>query len=314
MYFNKETYHQLLDTFLPSEEMRVYLKTQPKESEHTILELIMGAPVPLSTKIRWSWGKDRRRAAEALAELRLRPGELLTLTEAWYDDDIREAKYGFNAPYLSFDNAIAYIRADLAECNGDGAEWLWYVLEKWVPGEKQELKRTYTYWLIGDQVMYFDKEDDRSSICRIDPNLPVPFQAGDLLTIDCRPFAPVKHALLLERGDNIDCCCLQGLCREEKTGLWITGAVKHWSLFRHGVDTLYTPIYRLSRFTGELPPEEKVLLEVQRAMGGDEQRGSELHDHVVYKKSKHGNHVYGMTDKELRRLAKKIENAEHQKD
>lgn len=307
---DEAAYHRLLDTFLPSEEMREYLKKEPMLHDGTILELIVGAPVPLSEKVKWAWGEFRKDAEMALAELTLRPGEILTLTDAWYDEDIRDEKLSFNAPFLSWEKVMEHIRGEIAEYGDDWYDCQWYVLEKWVPTEAGEMERCYTYWIIGDQVMYYRGKDDENRMDHVDPNLPVPFHVGDILTIDCRPFAPVKHALLIERGDNMDCCCLHGLCRDEKTGLWRTGAVKHWSLFGNYLDPLYTAIYRLSRFDGELPPEEQLLLEVQRAINGDEEKGRKLWNMVNgFKNSKYLSDTDGMTDERLLSLVKDIEQA-----
>ena len=301
---DKETYFRLLDTFLPSEEMREYLKEKPILPDSTILDLIIGAPVPLSEKVKWAWGNFKKEAEKALAELTLRPGEILTLTDAWYDEEIRDEKLWFNAPFLSWEKVMEHIHGEMAEYGDDWYDCQWYVLEKWIPTEAGELEQSYTYWIIGDQIIFFYEEDDEFLMIRTDPNLPVPFHAGDILTIDCRPFAPVKRALLIERGDNCDCCCLQGLCLDEKTGRWRTGAVKHWSLFGHFLDPMYTPVYRLSRFEGELPPEEKPLLAVQRAMNGDEEKGRRLWNMI------HRFSDRELTDEVLRRMALELENGE----
>lgn len=310
------TYHRLLDTFLPSEEMRAYLKTQPILPETTIRELIAGAPVPLEEKARWAWGADKQLVDCALAELTARPGELFTLEDALYDEEAREARNWFNAPFLRFEKIQAHIRAELAEDVGDVGEWRdsqWYEVQKWAPNWDGELVSVCTYWLLGDQVTYFRWKDCHAdtpfnSYCP-QPNLPVPFRPGEILTVDCRPFAPVKHALLLEVGDDRECCCLQALCREEKSGCWITGAVMHRSLFSGPyIDPLYTPVYRLARFTGDLPPEEQPLLAVQRAMGGDEAKGSYLRNRINgVDKSRDTPWEYRLTDEQLLRLVAEVE-------
>lgn len=296
---DEETYHCFLDALLPSLEMREYLKREPMLPGQSMLDLIKGAPVSLEEKAKWAWGEYKSEVEAALFELTLRPGEIFTLTDAWYDNDIREQKTGFDAPYLSFGSVIAHIREELEESGDEYNDLQWYVLEKWIPAGNQELKKTYTYWLIKDQVMYFCNERRQDSLLA-DPNLPVPFQVGDMLTIDCRPFAPVKRALLLELGDNRDCCCLQALCLDEKTGSWIIGAVKHRSLF--GQYPLYTPIYRLSRFAGELSPEEQPLLSVQKAIGEEESKGRKIWDRY----QKYSSYPQGLTDKQLCRLVKSL--------
>jgi len=310
------TYHRLLDTFLPSEEMRAYLKTQPILPETTIRELIAGAPVPLEEKAKWAWGEDKQMVDRALAELMVRPGELFTLEDALYDEELREAKHWFNAPFSRFEQVLSHVRAELAEDVGDVGEWRdsqWYEVQKWASNGDGELVSVCTYWLLGDRVTYFRWKDCRAdtpfnSYCP-EPNLSAPFRPGDILNIDCRPFAPVKHALLLEVGDNRDCCCLQALCREEKSGCWITGAVKHRSLFSGPyIDPLYTPVYRLARFTGDLPPEEQLLLAAQRAMGGDEAKGTYLWNRINgVDKSRDTPWEYRLTDAQLLQLITEVE-------
>lgn len=265
--------------------------------------------MPLAEKVKWAWGEYKQAAETALLDLTLQPGELFTLTEAWYDDNEKDEEYSFNAPYLNFDNVIAHIRAEITECEEENVEWYnyqWYELDKWVPVEERQLKREYTYTLVGDQVWYFNKREDRDYSYWVDPNLPVPYHVGDILTIDCRPFAPLKHALLIKCGDNHDCCCLQGLCKDEVTSLWTTGAVKHRSLFGFGIDPIYTPIYRLSRYAGELPEEEKVLLAVQKKMGYSEQNGRKLWDCIHgYSKPRIKRRTDGLKDEQLKRLVEK---------
>ena len=303
------TYHSLLDAFIPSVEMRDYLKSQPVLHESTLLDIIIGSPVPLSEKAKWGWGDFKKAAEEALMELTLQPGEMFTLSDAWYDEDIHEANSYFNAPFLSFENVAEHIREEISEYKEETDDWFyhqWYVLEKWIPADNNKLSLKYTYYILRDQVMYFRKNEDRHFAMWVDPNVPVPFHVGDLLTVDCRPFAPLKHALLLERGDNHDCCCLQALCLDEKTGLWTTGAVKHWSLFGFGIDPLYTPIYNLARFVGKLPQEEEPLLVVQKIMGTEEKNGRKLWDCINgYKQPETKHCADGLTTEQLLGVANK---------
>lgn len=47
---DKEKYLEILKTFIPSVEMREYLATQ-ELSDRKIADIILGAPVPLKTKL-----------------------------------------------------------------------------------------------------------------------------------------------------------------------------------------------------------------------------------------------------------------------
>lgn len=227
---------------------------------------------------------------EALNELRLKRGELFYLTDFWYDEELHEDKGSGKAPFLSLEKALECIRGDIAdyceyaEPEADDSFTCWYELEKWTPDGHGNLRNTYSYFLLKDEIVYFEINTDINGLEDRDDltyfmdgshlNLPVPFCAGDIVTIDCTPFAPKKHAVLLEVGDNRDCCCVQALYRNYD-GTWYTGAVKHAQLFK-----LYTPmmspLYRLQSCTGELSEEEALLGKVSRCIAGDENRGRAL--------------------------------------
>lgn len=111
-------------------------------------------------------------------------------------------------------------------------------------------------------------------------NIPIPFHAGDIVTLDCRPFAPVSHVIILEIGDNRDCCCLQALYREDN-GTWDTGAVKHGFVFPGSVRCVgFSVLYRLASFHGQLPEEKCFLEMVSRYINRDEARGRALGRHI----------------------------------
>ena len=57
-------------------------------------------------------------------------------------------------------------------------------------------------------------------------NIPVHYKPGDILMADAYPFGPKEKFVMLEIGDNQDCCCLQALSRKQD-GTRDVGAVKH---------------------------------------------------------------------------------------
>ena len=135
--------------------------------------------------------------------------------------------------------------------------------------------------VLGTEVCYFSssrREYPDFSIYN-DVNLPVPFHAGDIVTIDCRPFAPVSHAVILEVGDNRDCCCLQALYYAGN-GTWDMGAVKHGHVFPNGRSPALSPLYRLASFHGQFPKEERLLEQVSRHINGEKERGSALWNYI----------------------------------
>lgn len=237
----------------------------------------------------------------ALDALELKPGEILLLREAWYDEDFSdENESQHSVPLLSLEAALRYIRDDMDEEREDDTE-CWTILEKWCPGENDEMEHQYTYYLIGDEITFFEKKKrdpnyhwiwrtehyDGASGSR-NPNLPIPYQPGDIVTVNCLPFAPIKHVLLLEVGS--DCCGVSALLLRED-GKWDTGALKHghcWGTYR----PMLSPLYRI-RSSNMLSREELALLGVHTYIAEDAEKGRNLWD-AFYRSGRDG-----WTDKEL---------------
>ncbi len=106
-------------------------------------------------------------------------------------------------------------------------------------------------------------------------NIPVPFKAGDIIECDGIPFGPPTHILILETGDNIDCCCLQGMSLDPE-GKWVYGAVKHGHAQYHDYFPMISPLYSARIFDGEPDEGEELLFEIGKIIGGDEEKGRAL--------------------------------------
>ena len=108
--------------------------------------------------------------------------------------------------------------------------------------------------------------------CRADNlNVPVPFKPGDIITYDGFPFGPKGHILIVEVGDNRDCCCLQGLSLDTD-GKWIMGAVKHGSA-QHYYFPRISPLFTAEIYNGEPEEKEKVMLDISKMIDGKEENG-----------------------------------------
>ncbi len=293
MKLSEDVYGVILDTFIPSKTMRAYLKTVELD-ERQILQLICGAPVSLYLKYDFlvilsdchpCFMDALCDTEKALNALRLAEGELFYLKEKWYDSDDLIEKESGNAPCLSVDKAIELIKDDFGDevTEQDFREYTanccWAQLEKWSPG-RDGFEHTYTYYMIEDELCFFDDERTKSQLTAgysfftegRHLNLPVSFRVGDIVSIDCTPFMPKKEAVLLEVGDNTDCCCLQALY-ETNEYAYSYGAVKHGSLFFDSYPSvLLSPLYRLEKCQSD----NAVLNAVSHYLGGDEQRGAAL--------------------------------------
>ena len=223
----------------------------------------------------------------ALNELELKSGEIFLLREAWYDEDFLEDNESRSSlPLLSLDAALRYIRGEMREESWNEDTECWTKLEKWGPGENGEMEHLYTYYLIRDEIILYDRVVRDSNehwlwhtdycdyaASHYDLNLPIPFQPGDIVEVNCLPFAPVKHVLLLEVGS--DCCGVSALFRRED-GKWDTGALKHGHCW-HSYRPMLSPLYRIKSHNKEaLFRDESPLWKVQAYIAGDAEKGKSI--------------------------------------
>lgn len=224
----------------------------------------------------------------ALEELETGAEAVFLLIEAWHDEELDDRKISAGTPFFNADDALEYIRYDMDSAGDDYSNLCWYELQKWKPSTdpvsgKASYVHSYTYYFLKDRACFFEKlEETREpylflpkSRCYAEDgqhlNLPVPFCAGDIVCVDCRPFQPERPAVLLEVGGNTDCCCVQALCRGQN-GTWTLGALKHGNLFSNATCFL-SPLYRLEVCPKPLPESDCLLQRIQDFIAGDEKRG-----------------------------------------
>jgi hypothetical protein len=197
-------------------------------------------------------------------------GTIFLIQLMGYDDkhksDIMDGPYIMTS-LANTKNAVKnYYREDMDE-DAD-AEWktLYWRVELYTAsqdvnnGEDGFLSAEYTYIMDKDgEVQYYIHEWNSSnhlngSLGRMvedqffsvspDLNLPVPYHPGDVLFIDCRPYAPgAFYCRLKEVGD--DCCGIQ--CEYvDAEGNMETGALKHGDYFfnHREVEQYLSPLYR----------------------------------------------------------------------
>ena len=143
----------------------------------------------------------------------------------------------------------------------------WSYIEKYVPTKNGKMENTYTYYLIKDKVVYFERgrygDTFDGYVSSMSLNLPIPFEVGDIVVLNCLPFAPVKVALLTE-VENGDCCGVQMLYNDTD-GEWKTGALKHG----HGWGNYYpllSPLYRLEKLELKARKPSKLLKEDEEGL------------------------------------------------
>ena len=285
-----------------SEEMERFL-IDYKPNDFEMLDIILGAPLPLTEKrellelllklvttpesIEYEDVSECiREFDDALAALELKDGEIFTLSECWYDYDILDEKEAFAEPFLSFQAAVDYIEEETKDMEyGEEYEY-WTKITKWIPIGEGKMKDAYTYTFVDNEIHYFrrivnpPRKRFRWHRSSLDLNLPIPFKPGDIVTLNCLPFKPVKRAVLLE-VDNQDCCGVQILYQQidktNKKPTWSTGALKHGDGWE-GFFPMLSSLYRLSKYEGELPENERLMKDVQRYVLKDEKNGRKLWD------------------------------------
>lgn len=124
-------------------------------------------------------------------------------------------------------------------------------------------------WYVGESGVVWDfrsyllnSAEGREEISIYDDfHVPTPFLPGDIVTVDCRPFYPVFHAVVLENKYPRDCCSLQVAFLGGNRRIQV-GELTHWrdyatkSLHR---SPQFSPFYRLDFFHEKLPRAEACL-------------------------------------------------------
>lgn len=109
----------------------------------------------------------------------------------------------------------------------------WHILDIWENGLK-----TWSFYYTGPHLIYFTHWEavskGNTDTLLFAPNnmrtvdLSVPFQVGDLLEIDCTPFAPMKNAVVLSEDMQIVCLDSNGdLCIDSFESGCMFGTGKH---------------------------------------------------------------------------------------
>jgi hypothetical protein len=187
--------------------------------------------------------------------------------------------------FTDFERAVRMIKElqirgdELDECSRFS-----FSIEKYIPNEN-----LYCTWILNrlGEIWYFDYEDkfappDYDKLWDYlgdHLNLPTPFQAGDIVNADCRPFAEDRRVLILDIGDNRDCCSLQCLFITPD-GTMSIGAFKHNDFLRDDEMSHISGLYRAERFTGALLEEESPLDEISKNVKANPALGSEIWDYI----------------------------------
>ena len=320
----RELYIKTIERYIESKQMRDYLISIVNILQKwQIIELICGARAELKDKYAslsalarletdeekeedYSACKTAEKAKKLLDELTVKQGEVLLNMEYGYDRESAEEKIWGAAPHFSVNSVMKYVNEEYEEFNEQEKQdaLYWYRLEKYAPQNDIELDWCYYYTVAPNGAIWFardlGKDEGQSFDDSQNLNLPVLFEIGDIITIDCRPFAPVKHAVIVEKGDNWCCCSVQCAWITENGKISI-GALKHCTLFNDKSFIRVSPLYRAEVFDGELPQKEQPLKEISDFVFRDEEKGKNLWNYI-FETDKRGK---GIALEEIQRYTKK---------
>ena len=274
--------------FIESDEMRNYLRERGEQpfscysTRHICTKIVSYAPASLDKKIP---------VLELIAEQtesdhinnKLNPAKIAVQARIALDErynnmpgtvfQLRIWKYHkiincyYTELFTDFDVVIRQINKHEEGFNDPNrSNYISYTIYKHVPGNDGEMDE-YCCWRLNStgEIWYFGytnkfKPDDWDDIysCLGDLNLPVPFEPGDIVTADCRPFRKKKHVVITDIGDNEDCCAVQCLY-VTASGDIKTGAYKHSHFHKHPGSPCISPLYRTTRYNGELDKNDSPL-------------------------------------------------------
>lgn len=254
--------------------------------------------------IRNSFTTHRNAIREALDALESTgPGELVYRKSIWDErpELFEEHEQGI-APFSSIDAALEDLRFEMKRDEWDDDAPFWSSFEKWRLSPDGTWENPFTYYAIKDEIVFFERNcydeeehywasEDRTygGSSAPDLNLRVPFGVGDVVTIDCRPFAPLRHGIVLEpeREGRAECCMPRMLLLDDYESkrkgelIWDNVSPKHAGGLNLGLRG-YSPLYNMELYEGALPEEERIISEVREWLGGNAEKGKKLSDAMMF--------------------------------
>lgn len=237
-------YEKFLEKFMPSKDMREYLKNE-NLNVYDMARIIYGSPCPVDEKLvalnecyeSFTDGSDEYTIScikgmvgciEKALQIKDEEG-IYSLEMCIYDQFRYHTDRTLESLYCKYDEAVSFINNIY---DGIASDYLiWFEITKWRKNDAGKLYEECKYYYVKKELRYTNisyriNDFSEEMIGGGELYLPVPFKAGDIVRIDGCNFAPDFFAVILDVGDNYDCCGLQALARDDSFR-WSSGAVKH---------------------------------------------------------------------------------------
>jgi len=160
----------------------------------------------------------------------------------------------YASPFKTFESVLEYISEAVREDELDDDCLSWNVVTRYDVKDGQ-YEVTAEYVIGHNGVVWFAFTEDKLYFNGL--NLPTPFQCGDIVTIDVRPFHPLTHGVVIWKTNlagNREDCCSPGVLYKTEDGISVR-ALKHLFNFRG----IFSPLNRVEIFNGALPEDESIL-------------------------------------------------------
>lgn len=316
-------YQEAILSFIESAEMRDYLRMHFHElSGYLFAQIVIHAPAPLEKKIpaldiiasqsgyAGEFDNPAKMAAQCRTALAERydnpPGTVFWLQPYLYNEEDCYFDVTF---FTDFDAAVRQIESKQQSKwkLGDQHD-LWHIIEKIIPSENGAMIER-CMWILDyrGEIWYFEyfeqKPEDWEPLYDCignSPNLPIPFQSGDIVLADCRPFAEERRVVIVEIGDNCDCCAVQCLYALPGGRLNI-GAFKHNAFFYGTKEkSCVSALCRAAVWKGELAENEAPLAIVAAALKANPQLSREIDDFISHTPQRPKRGEWGVTWERLK--------------
>lgn len=239
---------ELFDELAETENLRAEIATEPDNAE-LIKEFSYEA-----------YAKKTRKSLNQLYEVSSSDIFLLN-TYKWECgySNLKEA-----VPFISYQKSLEYIQENYPDDYCDEYR-VWHSLGKWHTDNEGNLTEKLWYVIVKGNVLYYAKSRGFDVYPEGNLNLPVPFKAGDIITVQDIPFYEKRYALILDIGDNIDCCCVQ-ILYIDIDGLVQVNALKHGHILDIPSSVATSPLYSAEKCNDVHDENSKVLLLIQQYM------------------------------------------------
>lgn len=295
-----------------SDEMINHLISNKSISVYQLTDIICRAPISLGEKIHLlhefssyniQYINDLyEELSEAFSEM-VSPEALderiLYVFSEWYDTEDHMLKSSPCGMFTSLERLNNYINNEHEDDEGEGDIYEgYYRIELWDINDEEWKELQYVFYSeyirlnvcwyeINKPVAqdngntYYLSDNRKFAAGEHDLNLSTPYKPGDIVLIDCRPFGPSFHAMILEARDQFDCCFPNIVFNVHGTDEWSLTPLKHRRFYKDigfvTYEPLLSPLYRLRKVKEEeYTKEDEKLLELSKIINGSEEKAMEV--------------------------------------